>query len=217
MYEIPLFPLNTVLFPGLPLQLHIFEERYRQMVAYCRVENRPFGVVLIKHGLEAHGPLAETHSVGCSANIAQLLPLSDGRYNLLAAGQERFRIHSLDYSKPYLVGMVENIPIESEDEFACLRADNKLRPWFEKYIRLIAPPDETLKFLNHLPDDPARFGYLAANLLQIPPVQKQAFLEINTCPDLFEQLIDAYRREIALVNHLQQFPAREQPRGFSIN
>ena len=59
MQEIPLFPLNTVLFPNAPLRLHIFEERYKRMVNDCLAEKQPFGVVLIRHGLEALGPLAE--------------------------------------------------------------------------------------------------------------------------------------------------------------
>ena len=59
MLELPLFPLNTVLFPGMPLNLHIFEERYKRMMQACIESSKPFGVVLIKQGLEAHGPLAD--------------------------------------------------------------------------------------------------------------------------------------------------------------
>ncbi|HQF70729.1 MAG TPA: LON peptidase substrate-binding domain-containing protein, partial [Promineifilum sp.] len=69
MYELPLFPLNLVLFPGMPLPLHIFEERYKEMVADCLRENRPFGVVLIAEGRAEGGAPARPHVVGCTAEI----------------------------------------------------------------------------------------------------------------------------------------------------
>ncbi len=78
MFEIPLFPLNTVLFPGTPIHLHIFEERYKQMINLCLQEQRPFGVVLIRNGMEALGPLAEPFHIGCTAEIAHVERLEDG-------------------------------------------------------------------------------------------------------------------------------------------
>ena len=79
MFELPLFPLNTVLFPGMPLTLHIFEDRYKLMIGKCIQERQPFGVVLIRRGLEALGPVADTHSVGCMAFIRQVERLEQGR------------------------------------------------------------------------------------------------------------------------------------------
>ena len=72
MYELPLFPLNVVLFPGMPLPLHIFEDRYKEMIADCIRENRPFGVVLIEEGSAEHGPAARPVAIGCTAEIAQV-------------------------------------------------------------------------------------------------------------------------------------------------
>ena len=85
-----LFPLNTVLFPGMPLPLHIFEERYKIMIGRCIDEDRPFGVVLIQSGTEVGNP-AVPHVVGTTALIAAVKRLEDGRMNLIAVGQERFR------------------------------------------------------------------------------------------------------------------------------
>src|SRR5205814_5524803 len=84
-----LFPLNTVLFPGMPLPLHIFEERYKLMIGRCLEEERPFGVVLIQSGPEVGGT-AVPHRVGTTAHIAAVRRLDDGRMNLIAIGQERF-------------------------------------------------------------------------------------------------------------------------------
>src|SRR5690606_11558427 len=116
MYEIPLFPLNVVLFPGMPLPLHIFEERYKTMIADCIRENRPFGVVLIEEGSAEQGPLAKPVAIGCTAEIAQVQPLDEGRMFIMTVGRERFRIVRLEYGKPYLVGLVEAAPLDTADE-----------------------------------------------------------------------------------------------------
>ena len=84
MYELPLFPLNTVLFPGMPIKLHIFEERYKLMISRCYTEGQPFGVALIKSGNEV-GRKAEPFLVGCTAVITELEPLPDGRMNIVPA------------------------------------------------------------------------------------------------------------------------------------
>jgi hypothetical protein len=107
MYELPLFPLNTVLFPGMPIDLHIFEPRYLLMISRCLTAEQPFGVVLIRTGLEANGALAEPYSIGTTARISTVEHLADGRMNLTALGEERFEILSLDRSGPYLVGQVQ--------------------------------------------------------------------------------------------------------------
>ena len=112
MFDLALFPLNTVLFPGMPLQLHIFEPRYQTMIRHCLDHQQPFGVVLIHQGLEAYGPLAKPVQMGCAARIINTTPLEDGRMNLTAVGDERFRILKLNYDLPYLVGEVESVPLE---------------------------------------------------------------------------------------------------------
>src|SRR5215207_7429183 len=111
MMKLPLFPLNTVLFPGMPLSLHIFEDRYKEMISRCLQDNTPFGVLLIKEGVEALGPLAQPHSIGCTAQITQVQPLDEGRMNLIAIGHERFKLLSLDYALPYLMGDIERFPM----------------------------------------------------------------------------------------------------------
>ncbi len=101
--ELPLFPLNVVLFPGVVLPLHIFEPRYRQMIADCQVDQRPFGIVLAQPGSE---PLQEIpYSVGTMVEIRDLHSMEDGRYVLMAMGIKRFRILSHHRQKPYLSGL----------------------------------------------------------------------------------------------------------------
>src|SRR5687767_13844296 len=102
MTELPLFPLNTVLFPAMPLKLHIFEERYKTMINECIDNNSPFGVLLIDTGADSGGPLAKPHLIGCTAHITRVQRLPFGRMNIMAVGRERFRVNALFQNKPYL-------------------------------------------------------------------------------------------------------------------
>lgn len=217
MLEIPLFPLNTVLFPGMPLQLHIFEERYKQMVRFCRLTNLPFGVVLIKQGLEANGPPAQPHEFGCVAQISQLEPLSEGRFNLLAVGQQRFRIVEIKQDRPYLVGVVENQPLLTLDLSGAMAAAVRLRPWLERYVRMLAEGNEVETILARIPDEPEVLAYMAAVVLQVPPAQKQLFLEIGDSQNLLEELQSRYRREVALVRRILGAQPPEGIGRFSVN
>lgn len=106
MPRLRLFPLRTVLFPGMDLQLQVFEERYRALVAECLEAGEPFGVVLIKEGAEVGGA-AVPHTVGCTARIARVAPIRDGRLSLNAVGARRFRIQRLHEDRAYLSADVE--------------------------------------------------------------------------------------------------------------
>ena len=104
--DIPLFPLNTVLFPGMTLPLHIFEDRYKRMIAVCLEQGRSFGVVLIKSGAEVGGE-AIPYDVGTVARIVQAVPMADGRYNILTQGAARFQVLESRYQSGYLTARVE--------------------------------------------------------------------------------------------------------------
>jgi uncharacterized protein len=202
MYTLPLFPLNTVLFPGMPIQLHIFEPRYRLMVHRCLDEKQPFGVVLIQKGLEAYGPLAEPVQVGCAARIAEMTPLEDGRMNLTALGDERFRVKQLSFDEPYLVGEVESFPLERPHSLGILRGMRELMPWVKSYLGLVSQLDthEPLNLAEiDLPEDPQMLLYLAASLLQVPATEKQPLLEAPGAVDLLALLLRLYRRENAVM------------------
>src|SRR5919201_7035659 len=107
---LPLFPLGTVLYPGMVLPLHIFEERYRRLVRDLLEGPAPrtFGVIAIRHGRETGGNgVTSLYEIGCTAIIREVTPRSDGRYNLTTVGGDRFRLLSQDRSLPYLRGSVE--------------------------------------------------------------------------------------------------------------
>ncbi len=208
MIELPLFPLHTVLFPGMPLTLHVFEERYKLMIRHCLEQTLTFGVVLIEHGVEALGPLPVPYRIGCTAHILQVETLSQGRLNISALGRSRFLIETLDAeTQPYLIGQVSLIPLLGEDTAALRRADRQLRGWVERYLQALKRAGQIDAVpLEHLPQDPLTFAYLAATLLQVPPLQKQALLAAPDALQLVTDLNALYRREVTLLAALLEKP-----------
>jgi Lon protease-like protein len=160
MIEIPLFPLRSVLCPGVALPLHIFEERYRLMVNRCIERGEPFGVVLLREGREV-GPLrGQVAAVGTTAAIRRAGTYPDGRLDILTVGQQRFRLEGVDnVSEPYLVGQVSLLeePTGPEDE-AADRAERVGRRFIE-YLELLQPegvddgPEIEIEFEVELDDE----------------------------------------------------------------
>ncbi len=113
MADIPLFPLNVVLMPGTPLPLHIFEERYKQMVNECLDSGMEFGMVLADE--------SGTRRVGCTARIVELVQhYEDGRLVILVEGSRRFRLKNILAGKPYYVGDVEYLEDEPGEDITSL-------------------------------------------------------------------------------------------------
>lgn len=113
MSDIPLFPLNVVLMPGAPLPLHIFEDRYKQMVDECLEAESEFGMVLADE--------AGTREVGCTARIVEMIErYEDGRMVILVEGSRRFKLNNVMTGKPYYVGEVEYIEEDSGEDVTAL-------------------------------------------------------------------------------------------------
>ena len=112
---LPLFPLSTVLFPGMRLPLHVFEDRYRQLVADLLTgpEPRQFGIIAIRKGRETGTEgVTALYDIGCVATVRQIAEHEDGRYDLQTVGTRRFRLLSLDRSLPYFQGEIEPLAEE---------------------------------------------------------------------------------------------------------
>lgn len=196
--KLPLFPLNTVLFPGMALPLHIFEPRYREMISHCVTHQEVFGVVLINDGPEVGGP-AVPHPVGTSASITRVEKLPDGRMNIETVGQERFRITALHRDAAYLSGTVESFPLAEPEADSAQQAARALRPWLARYLSLFGEATATRFDDNRLPQSPAAVAYLAAIVAQIPLLEKQTLLGLETATELLEQERALYRREVSLI------------------
>jgi Lon protease-like protein len=149
--DIPLFPLHTVLCPGIVVPLHIFEERYRALTRHCLETGGPFGVVLIKDGRDVGvRGVSSLAGVGAFAEIRQAGRYPDGRYDLLAAGTGRFLIESVDAgSEPYLMAEVTPLDDEVGDEPRAERLAASAIRRFVRYLELMRARDgETAETLD---------------------------------------------------------------------
>ena len=197
---LPLFPLNVVLFPHMPLPLHIFEPRYRQMIADCLEEGHSFGVVAIREGTET-GP-ATPYDVGTLAKIVRIDRLEDGRMNLLVMGASRFTIVATADDRPYLRGEIRIIPETGDDLDATARLTEMTALSFRQYSNLLRElvgqqPDEV-----EPPMEPELLSYLIAAALNLQVPEKQTLLaEARTDARLLLEL-RLLRKEIALLRQM---------------
>ena len=204
--ELPLFPLQTVLFPGMRLPLHIFEERYKLMIGTCMVTDQTFGVSLIRSGTEVGGP-AEVYRLGTTARILQIDRLEEGRMNLVAVGVDRFRIIERYDDQPYARGRVELLPDRARPVAEGLPA--RVTALYRRFLLGQGLSEERLGALR-LPDDPLALSYLVAATLRADVRQRQKLLETDSAATRL-------RLELALLEWLTGGPAQANVGRFSLN
>lgn len=213
---IPLFPLASVLVPGLVLPLHIFEPRYRQLVSDLLdvpEDERSFGVVAIREGREVgEQGVQALFDVGTLASLREVTPYDDGRSDIVTVGTERFRIGALVDGEPYLRAEVEILGEEAGDN-AADTAESVARA-FGDYRGLLSDEDDEVE----LPDDPRVLSYLvAAAVIAELPVRQQ-FLEATTDTERLRQELGYLKRETALVAQVPSLPAVDLAREpFGVN
>jgi len=220
--ELPLFPLNTVLFPGMVLPLHIFEERYKLMVERCIQETQPFGVVCIKAGEEVGGSDVAIHTVGTTAQINQLERLPEGRLNIATIGRQRFRIQAVRSDHPYLTAVIEDFPLQDVPEVLvkapAMLLTERLRTYLEIFASIgkVELPNETI---SALPDDPEMLSFLVAIVLQMPNRDKQILLETPDLLSLIRRESRMLHRESQILRLLIEYGLRERDNisPFSVN
>jgi uncharacterized protein len=207
---LPLFPLGTVLYPGLLLPLHVFEERYRQLVRdlLAGPEPRTFGVIAIREGRET-GPngILTLHEVGCTATVRQVTELDDGRYDLVTVGTQRFLLTGTDDTRPYLQGEVEVLAEETGDERGAVLAARSVQDAFRAYLGVLAERGVTQVSVPELPGDPILLSYLVAASMVIDLRDKQALLAE---PDALHRLVTErmlLSRETTMLRTLTATPA----------
>jgi uncharacterized protein len=176
---LPLFPLGTVLYPGMILPLHIFEERYRQLVRDLldRPEPRQFGVIAIREGRETGvDGVSALYEIGCIAALRQAEPREDGRFDLITVGAERFRLLGLDRTMPYLQGEIEPLTEETGDEAAAALAAQAAGAAFREYLDALAERGGATVVLRDLPDEPVFLSYVVAAAMIIDLTERQSLL-----------------------------------------
>ncbi len=216
--RLPLFPLDVVLFPGMMLPLHIFEERYKIMIKTCISNSEPFGVVLAKakHAQPTSlpaTPLDGMYEVGTTAQITAVEHLQDGRMNLIAVGQDRFQIRHIERdADDFFVGRVDPFPVQGSHNPA--RANGlakKLRPMIKQYIDHLAEASGEDLSEATLPTDPTALAFLAATAMQGPLHDKQKLLATASLTPLVARAMQAIEREDKiLVYMLKAYAAHQQ-------
>ena len=207
---LPLFPLGTVLYPGLLLPLHIFEERYRRLVRDLleTPEPRRFGVVAIREGRETGvDGVSALHEVGCTATVRRVLKRQDGRFDLVTIGADRFRLASLDHSRSYLQGEAEFLPEDIGDQAAAERAVEVVQRAFRTYHDALTSRGVTQVSIPELPADPIALSYLVAASVIADLSDRQALLAE---PDALRRLTAEralLSRETAMLRTLTSTPA----------
>ena len=193
---LPLFPLSTVLFPGMRLPLHIFEERYRLLVAQLRAQPEPrrFGVIAIRKGREV-GAEAVTalHEVGCVAEVREVTPHADGRYDFQTVGTDRFRLVRLAPAgqTPYFRGEIELIPdVDAAPDTAPAPGGvgsvvRQVQAGFRAYLNVLADRGGGVISVADLPDEPALLSYVVGAAMIIDLRERQSLL---AAPDALTRL-----------------------------
>lgn len=178
IFEIPLFPLQTVLFPEASLPLRVFEQRYLDMAKECLKNETPFGICLIASGQEVGAP-AEPHEVGTLARIVDWDMPQLGLLQVIAQGGERFRIHERWASpKGLLRATVEIIPEETE---CTLDAEHcRLVPLLKRVLEELSAQGQQVPQPPHRLDDAAWVAWRFCELLPLPTALKQDLLELES-------------------------------------
>ncbi|MCL7454657.1 MAG: LON peptidase substrate-binding domain-containing protein [Anaerolineae bacterium] len=212
--NLPLFPLNTVLFPGMLLPLRIFEERYKRMIDLCLEEKQPFGVVLIREGEEVGGS-AVPYEVGTTATIQGVSRQDDGKMSIVTVGKDRFRLRKVHRDLPYLVGEAEPWPLREAVSQQAWEQVEPMRVLLHQYLQLLSQAQGHKIEIEEIPDDPATLALLVAVALQVPLAQKQSLLSQPTVPQMFLAERAILHREERLLQYMIDTQEEQWEGGFS--
>lgn len=205
--QLPIFPLSTVLYPGLVLPLHIFEGRYRQMVRDLEAlpeGQRQFGIVAVRHGRavpEGTVDRSTLYDVGCIAKVREIDRLDDGRYALVTVGGRRFRLGALDGTRRYLQAEVDLLGEPPGDEPAALVT--MVAQLFAQYRLTLTGSAGDLEFV----DDPELVSYVVAAAMVLELHDKQALLEAGDTAQRLTAEALLLRRETRVLSVLPSLPA----------
>jgi Lon protease-like protein len=197
-----------VLFPGLVLPLHVFEDRYRALVRHLMAlpdgTPREFGVVAIRRGWEIGERATLTlHDIGCTAQLRQVTEHPDGRFDLSTVGHRRFAIRGVDTGRePYLVADVEWLDESTGDPAELDRLTPTVLDLYQRYLRLLRPTQPG----EQVPDDPTVLSHLVAATVALPLDQRQSLLAATDTAARLRAERGLLRWEIALLRQLRAVP-----------
>jgi Lon protease-like protein len=209
--RLPLFPLNTVLFPGVTTPLHVFEDRYRAMVRdLVAIEDpaqRLIGITAIREGYEVGDTvnrqgLQSLHTMGTVMQLVDVDPYGDGRYDIELVGRQRFRLHDVETDGEYAVGLVDLVG-EPDDSGAQVEADRTLAT-FEVYRQRLSEMRGDLVLAGDMPTDPTYLSWSLASTCLLTQAERQALLE---SPDAASRLALLRRSLISEMQAMKALPS----------
>jgi Lon protease-like protein len=189
--ELPIFPLPVVLFPGMPMPLHIFEERYRKMLTDIRAGNNLFGLSYFD-AADADREVPPAGHIGCVAEVAETQALPDGRSNILAVGVVRYEVESyVERGDLYLVGRANYFEDEDEDNPRLTSQSHDVAAMFMRVANSIRAINDERGNLPDISDtDPQRLSFLVSAAMEIEVDQKQELLELKSTSERLNRLHD---------------------------
>ena len=196
--ELPLFPLSVVLFPGVPLPLHIFEPRYRQMLQDVQADESLFGLSYFDATSETEDN-PPVGSVGCVAKVTDTQSFPDGRSNILTVGIIRYRIEGyVDHGDPYLVVKVSYFEDEMEQNEALDESASEVAETFTRIARAVRTINDERAHLPNISDtEPERLSFLVAAAMEVEPEVKQELLELRSTSERLRRLRDILARAVS--------------------
>jgi Lon protease-like protein len=210
--ELPLFPLPLVLFPGVPLPLHIFEPRYRRMLSDIRVTDNLFGLSYFD-STTADKEMPPAGHIGCVAEVTEAQALPDGRSNIFTIGLVRYRVEQyVERGDPYLVGKVSFFEDEEEDQEALSERSREVAETFTRIARAVRLLNDERATLPDISDtEPQRLSFLVAAAMEIDAEVKQGLLELRFTSERLRRLRDMLAR--AVTSYEERARAHELAKG----
>jgi hypothetical protein len=224
--QLPVFPLNTVVFPGVSLPLHVFEDRYRALVHHLLTISdktmRLFGIVAIREGYEVGQPhlslVQSLHRVGCVVQMTAVAPDEDGRFDIEVVGRQRLRLLDIDTSGPFLVGDVELIPERTAKGSDATQEAARTLATFKEYRRRLSELRGSDVLDGELPRDPEYLSYSLAATCLLTLQERQSLLEADSSLDRLIMLRYSMLEEMRAMRAIPSLPATEVARtGWSPN
>jgi ATP-dependent Lon protease len=196
--ELPLFPLAVVLFPGVPLPLHIFEPRYRQMLGDVQVGNNLFGISYFDASTSER-EMPPVGSVGCVAKVTDSQALPDGSSNILTIGVVRYRLEEyVERGDPYLMARVSYFEDEDDDSDAVRENSREVAETFTRIARAVRTiNDERANLPNIADTEPQRLSFLVAAAMELDTEVKQELLELRLTSERLRRLRDILARAVS--------------------
>ncbi len=196
--ELPIFPLPVVLFPGMPMPLHIFEPRYRQMLADIRAGDNLFGLSYFDAG-SSDKDMPPAGHIGCVAEVTETQALPDGRSNVLAVGVVRYQVESyIERGDSYLVVRANYFEDDEEDDALLTTKSREVAAMFMRVANSIRIINDERGNLPDISDtDPQRLSFLVAAAMEIEVETKQELLELRATSARLDRLRDLLARVVS--------------------